>query len=179
MLGLIKALGVAKTVAAVTLLTAATALGAQTALPAVASFGQSHASGGQANATTNAVHRDATSGQDESAGTDSTTGQDETAGTDATTGQDVAAIQARLAANKARLLATLESVLARLEANNVNSHAIAAIQKHIDALDATSGTTGLDRASAAVGRAHGAPDGTTGTFSAGDHPTPGNHPGRP
>lgn len=94
--------------------------------------------------------------------------------------KDVAAIGARLAANEARLIATLEAVVAKLQANaKVNAHAVAAIQKHVDALKA--GNSGLDRASKAVGGAGGSGNATKPTkpSQAQDHPTPGDHPSKP
>jgi hypothetical protein len=152
MIGLLKALGVVKTTAAVAALSAATALGAQAALPAAANLGQSHATARAANATTPDV-------------------------TDPSTRKDVAAIQAQLAANKARLLATLNAVLTRLQANpNVNPHATAALQKVIGMID--SGNTGLNRANAAVGGAGGSGHSTL-PAQAQHHPTPGSHPGKP
>ncbi len=93
---------------------------------------------------------------------------------------DAAAIQARLAANGARLLATLEAVIARLQATaKANAHAVAAVQKHVDALKA--GASGLDRASKAVGGAGGSGHPTKSTLPAPaqDHPGPGSHPGKP
>ncbi|HLY35635.1 MAG TPA: hypothetical protein VKU35_02885, partial [Candidatus Limnocylindria bacterium] len=74
----------------------------------------------------------------------------------------------QLAANKTRLLATLNAVLTRLEANaHVNSHATDALTKVIDRI--TNGDTGLNRASSAV---------TNGGGSS-DHPSASNHPAQP
>ena len=95
-------------------------------------------------------------------------------------GPDVAAVQARLAANEARLIATLEAVVARIQANaKASAQAAAAIQKHVDKL--TAGDSGLDRAAAAVGGAGGSASATKPTLpdKAKDHPGPGNHPGKP
>ncbi len=162
MIRLIKALGVAKTVAAVSVLTAATAFAAHTALPVDSTQGQTHAAAAAANATT--AHVDARGGTDKTAGTDATTG----------TRADVHAI---LLANKARLLANFQDVLARLKANGANQHAIDAIQRHIT--DLTTGTSGLDRAMAAVAGSGGAdqalkpllPGAALGHGRAGNHPT--------
>jgi hypothetical protein len=89
---------------------------------------------------------------------------------DDSSGRDIAAFATRLAANEARLLATLKSVLARLQATaKANAHAIAAIQKHVDALAA--GETGLDRASKAVGGNGGSKD----QGSQGSQGEQGNH----
>ena len=97
----------------------------------------------------------------------------------AETNKDVAAIQARLLANETRLIATLEAVVARLQANaKANAHAVAAIQKHVDALKA--GDSGLNRAAEAVGKTDKATTAKpTLPDKAANHPTPGNHPGKP
>ena len=95
-------------------------------------------------------------------------------------GPDVAAAAATLAANEARLIANLEAVIARLQANaKASVHAAAAIQKHVDALK--SGNSGLDRAAKAVSGAGGSAHATKPTLPdpAQEHPTPGNHPGKP
>jgi hypothetical protein len=149
MIGLIKALGVVKTAAAVTALTAATALGAQAVLPTASDQGQAHASAAAANA------------QNANAN-------------DTSAGKDIAAIQARLAANEARLLDTLNKVLAKLQANpNANEHAIAALQKVIAQIQ--NGGVGLNRASDVVG--NGAAAGPAAPTQAKDHPDANNHPG--
>jgi hypothetical protein len=175
-IGLIKAAGVVKAAVAVTVLTTATALGAQAVLPDAASQGQAHAAAGAANASTQGIDH-ATAG----AGNASSQGQDHAAAgpANASSGLDTTGIEDKLAANKARLLATLETVLAKLQANtNVNSHAMAAIQKHIDALNA--GTSGLDRAATAVGTG-GSGNAVTPTLPdpAQNHPGPGDHPSQP
>lgn len=85
-----------------------------------------------------------------------------------------ASVVATLAANAARLLANLEAVVARLEAGNANSHATAAIQKHVDALKA--GTAGPGAAAGAKGSSHATKP--TLPSQATNHPTPGNH-GKP
>ncbi len=90
---------------------------------------------------------------------------------------DVAAVQARLAANEARLLDTLKAVLARLK----NPHATSAIQKHIDAIEG--GDSGLHHAAQVVGGDHSDhPKHSGKPASAGssqDHPNHGNHSGKP
>jgi hypothetical protein len=141
MIGLLKAIGVVKVAVAVGTLTAVTAFAAtQVSLPAASDGGQAHASAAAANG-------EAANPQ---------------------TGKDVSAITDRLAANKARLLSTLNNVLSRLQANaNVNQHAVDALQKVIDRT--TNGDTGLNRANDAV---------TNGGSSL-DHPTASNHPGQP
>ena len=98
------------------------------------------------------------------------------AGESAGTNKDVAAIQARLLANETRLIAHLEAVLARLQANAKAVKAAAAVQKHVDALKA--GDSGLNRASKAVGGDGGSTKPTL-PDKAQDHPTPGDHPGKP
>lgn len=172
MLGLLKALGIAKSAIAIGALTATTTFAAtQVVLPAASATGQGHATAGAANATVQ-------------------TGP--AAAPDVSTGKDVQALVERLAANKARLVANLESVLTALEANpNVNEHAKAAIQSVLDRLE--TGDTGLNRATQAVqGTNPNAPAGTgqtapnppsqaQGTLpsQAQGHPTATDHPGKP
>lgn len=96
------------------------------------------------------------------------------------TGKDVTTVTDRLATNKARLLATLDDVLGRLEANaHVNAHAIDALTKVIDRI--TNGDTGLNRASDAVANGGALSDHPTANDhpSGSDHPSAGDHPGRP
>jgi hypothetical protein len=138
MLGLLKAMGVVKAALAIGTLTAVTAFAATQVSLPAAS------DGGQAHASAAASNAEAPgSGK-------------------------AATVADQLAANKTRLLATLNAVLARLQANtHVNSHATDAIQKVIDRI--TNSDTGLNRASAAV---------TNGGGSS-DHPSASNHPGQP
>jgi hypothetical protein len=103
-------------------------------------------------------------------------------------GQDVVAVQARLAANIARLLANLEAVEARIHAA-ANAHATAAIQKHIDTIK--SGDSGLVRAAKAASGAGGSSAASTHPAkpthptkpalpaAAANHPTPSSHPSKP
>ena len=82
--------------------------------------------------------------------------------------QDKAAVMEQLAANQARLLATLNDVLARLGANdNVPQAATDALQTVIDRLG---GDVGLNRAMDAVGGNTGHPDLPEAAT---------NHPGKP
>lgn len=162
MIGLLKALGLVKSVAAVAVLTTATAFAAQAALPTVSDPGQAHAAAAAANANQHAVTPDLPDPAN------------------AASGKDVAAIQTRLAANKARLLEKLEAVLARLEANpKVNAHATDALKKVIERI--TNGDTGLNRATNAID-SQGGPD-TPGQptlpSQAQNHPGPGNPPSHP
>ncbi len=165
MIGLLKALGIVKSAIAITALTAATTFAAsQVVLPAVSNGGQAHASAGAANAvnTTLTTNKPATN-------------------PDVSTGKDTTALVSRLTANETRLVANLESVLSRLEANpNVNEHAKAAIQAVLTRLQ---GDVGLNRAIQAVQGQHPNPPagGTQQTLpsQAQNHPTPTDHPGKP
>lgn len=93
-------------------------------------------------------------------------------------GAGLAALTARFAAIEGRLVANLEAVVTRLEAKApATAHAVAAIQKHVDAIKA--GTAGPGHASAAASGtvAHG--KATTPPANAQGHPTRGSHPGKP
>jgi hypothetical protein len=151
MIGFVKALGVVKTAAAIAAISAAAVVTTQMALPAAANLGQAHASAGAANASP---------------------------ATTPATGKDVTAITARLDANQARLLATLEGVLARLEANpDVNAKAIAAVKAAIERIE--SGDVGLSRAAQAVASAGPPASPAPSHPSATDHPSASSHPGQP
>jgi len=80
----------------------------------------------------------------------------------------------------ARLVAHLEALVARLQADTkANAHAVAAIQKHVDAVKA--GDSGLGRASNADAKAAAKAKATKPTLpsKAKDHPTPGDPPSKP
>ena len=91
-------------------------------------------------------------------------------------GPDVEAVTDRLADNQDRLLTNLDDVVARLQDNGANQHAVDAVQAVIDRL--TNEDVGLNRASDAVS-AHGAAAHGELPVAAADHPTPDNHPGPP
>jgi len=95
---------------------------------------------------------------------------------DPTSGLNETTIQARLAANEARLLSHLQDVLDKVH----NAHAKAAIQRHIDAING--GQTGLGHAAQVVGGGGdhpGHPDHPAAPPQSQDHPNKGNHPGKP
>ncbi len=92
-------------------------------------------------------------------------------------GAGLAALVAKFAAIEGRLVANLEAVITRLEAKApATAHAIAAIQKHVDAIKG--GTAGPGHASAA-GRPAGSGRAATPPANSQGHPTRGSHHGEP
>ncbi len=174
MIGTLKALGIIKGTAAALLLTGATAFATTGALPdsasqtavAAAAVGLATADDGAGNAYAPQA------GQASRAG-NAHPPQAEQAAHAAPGVQDAdsaADVVAQIAANKARLLDSLNDTLSTLAGTNANQHAVDGIQGVVD--NVQSGDTGLNKATEVV---TSAPSVTTPV----EHPTATQHPSRP